>query len=96
MSSQSTDEQKSPTSYTFELSPGRSTRYNAGPYDQKAQMPRYAFEVSLPQHVTNQFEYNQFLMGNEGSRIWVWDFKNKSSWPAFVSIFKDDVLVKYL
>lgn len=82
------------TDYTFELPPGGKTRYNAGSYDPKTQTPRYAFAVSLPSHVMHQFEFEQFLMGREDARLWVWDFRNKSTWPAFVSITKDGVLVK--
>ncbi len=79
--------------YTFELSPRSKTRYNAGPYDPQIHTPRYTIEVLLPEHVKHQLEMKQFLMGKEGSHLWVWDLENKSTWPAFISIKKDGVLV---
>ena len=84
----------SDTDYTFQLSPKGKTRYNAGPYDPETQLPRYQLEVSAPQHVKHQVELKQFLMGSEGNRIWVWDVENKSTWPVFVTITKDGVLVQ--
>ncbi len=80
--------------YTFQLSPGTKTRYNAGPYDQETCSPRYSLELSVPEHARRQVDVQQYLMGNEGSRIWVWDINNKSTWPVFIIIKKDGVLVR--
>ena len=80
--------------HTFQLPPHSKTRYNAGGYDQASHTPRYAYEALLPDHAKHLFEANQLLMGHEGRRIWVWDFENKSDWPAFISIFKNGVLVE--
>lgn len=82
--------------YTFELSPGRKSRYNAGPYDQDTGLPRYTIDVLAPDDVAkSKIEISQFLMGPEGSRLWVWDIVNKSTWPVFVIIKKDGVLVRH-
>mgnify|MGYP006094164141 CR=1 FL=1 len=80
--------------HTFQLPPRSKARHNAGGYDQDSHTPRYAYEVLLPDHVKHLLEAKQFLMGPEGRRIWVWDFENKSDWPAFISIFKNGVLVE--
>ncbi len=80
--------------YTFQLAPGKSTRHPAGPYDQETHSPRYEIEISVPSYVRHQIEVKQFLMGKEGSRIWVWDIKNNSTYPAFVIIKKDGALLR--
>jgi len=80
--------------YTFQLASGTSTRHSAGPYDQETNTPRYEIEISMPSHVRHQIKVEQFLMGNEGSRIWVCDIKNNSTWPAFIMIKKDGVLLR--
>ncbi len=80
--------------YTFQLGKKPKSRYNAGSYDQKSHTPKYEINVSIPEHVKNQIDIKQFLMGEEGSRIWVWDIENNSTWPAFISIIKDGLLVK--
>jgi hypothetical protein len=83
----------SESDYTFQLPPRGKTRYNAGPYDQTTQSPRYALDVSVPEHVRHEVDVKQFLMGSEGNRLWVWDIENKSTWPAFIIVKKDDILV---
>lgn len=80
--------------YTFQLNQKSKFRYNAGPYDLKTRTPWYEIEVSIPQHVKHQIEIKQFLMGDEESCIWVWDIVNNSTWPAFISIKKDGILIK--
>ena len=81
------------SNYTFQLDPGGKTRYNAGTYDQDAHTPRFRYEVLLPEHEKHRLDAKQFLMGPEGGRIWVWEFENRSTYPAFISIFKDGILV---
>jgi hypothetical protein len=81
--------------HTFVLSPGGKSRYNAGPYDQSTGLPRHTIDVLTPDDfVKSQVEISQFLMGPEGDRSWVWDIRNKSTWPVFVIIKKDGVLVR--
>ena len=82
------------TDYTFQLSPGGKARHNAGSYSQETCLPKYELEISIPEHAKNQVDIQQFLMGNEGSRTWVWEITNNSTWPAFCSVTKDGELVK--
>ena len=55
--------------------------------------PRYSIEVSAPGHVRHEIHVTQFLMGTEGNYTWVWDIENRSTWPAFIIIKKDGVLL---
>jgi hypothetical protein len=80
--------------YTFKLSPGGSTRYTAGPYSQETCAPRYEIKISVPRHVHNLIEIQQFLTGTEGNRTWGWDLKNRSNYLVFVIITKDGSLVR--
>jgi hypothetical protein len=82
-----------PTDYTFELSPGKKTRYSAGTYDRDKMQPRYTIEISAPVHVKNLIEVKQFLLQNAGGFEWAYDIHNKSTWPAFIIIKKNDVLL---
>lgn len=83
------------SNHTFELAPKGKTRYNAGAYDPKTRSPKYELEVLARDDVAySQVEIEQFLMGKEGSNLWVWDIKNNSTWPIFVSITKDGVLIE--
>lgn len=79
--------------YTFQLNQNSKFRYNAGSYDQESQTPKYKIDVSIPEHVKNQIKIKQFLMGEKGDNLWVWDIENNSTYPAFISIKKDDRLV---
>ncbi|MCX5888200.1 MAG: hypothetical protein NTY36_01950 [Deltaproteobacteria bacterium] len=81
--------------YTFSLSPGNKTRYMAGPFDAETRKPHYEIFVSIPAHVRNQVEIEQVFMGTPENRLWVWDIRNKSSWPAFITIKKDGEKVEY-
>ena len=80
--------------YTFMLSAGAKFRYNAGAYDRTMNTPHFEMEVSVPSHARNQIQTKQFLMGTEGNYIWVWDVENNSTWPAFLIVRKNGVLVK--
>lgn len=80
--------------YTFYLQPGGKTRWAAGSYDIKTQQPHYEIEISVPKHVRDQVEVNQFLLGTPDRCQWVWDINNRSSWPAFVVVKKDGELMR--
>lgn len=80
--------------YTFILSEKSKIRYNAGSYNDKTKTPEYKIDVLTIKDLKNQIVISQFLMGKEDSYIWVWDLENKSTWPAFVSIMRDGILVK--
>lgn len=80
--------------FTFKVSPREKSRYNAGPYDAKTQSPRYTLEISIPEHVKHLVVIQQFLMGGENNRIWVWDIESKSSWPAFIIVRRDGELMR--
>ena len=80
--------------YTFELFPGIKTRHVAGSYDQKKGTPRYTIDAMVPSDAISLISISQFLMGKDGNRIWVWDIKNNSTWPAFIVVKKDGLLMK--
>jgi hypothetical protein len=83
------------TDYSFVLQPKSKCRYNAGAYDPATQRPRFQYALSAPsEQYRDQIDVNQFLMGSPDSRLWVWDFHNKTTWPVFVKIFKDGELVR--
>ncbi len=79
--------------FTFELSPGAKTRHVAGAYDQATSTPKYTIEISAPSHVLDQVEVKQFLIENAGGVNWGWSIQNKSTWPTFVIVKKDGVLM---
>jgi hypothetical protein len=83
-----------PKDYSFLLSPGGKTRYIAGAFDYEKREPHYEIEVSIPHHVRDQVEMNQVLLGSPQKNQWGWDIHNKSSWPAFIIVKKDGILVK--
>ncbi len=80
--------------YTLCLSPGGKTRYAVGPYDRESQTPRYTIEISIFQHVKHQVAVKQFLLGSGNQYQWAYEIHNKSSYPAFIIIKKDNVIVK--
>lgn len=79
--------------YTFCLMPGEKTRWIAGPFDAETRKPHYEIDISIPPHVREQVEVNQFLSGTPENCQWAWEFKNNSAWPAFVIIKKDGEIV---
>ena len=87
-------DQNDPKDYSFLLSTGIKTRYIAGEFDYDKREPHYEIEISVPHHVRDQIEVPQFLLGSPQKCQWGWDIHNKSSWPAFVIVKKDGVLVK--
>ena len=82
-----------PTDYSFPLGPGGKTRYIAGTYDYEKCKPKYEIEISVPKHVRDQVEVNQFLLGSPQKSQWGWDIHNKSSYLSFIIVKKDGVVV---
>jgi len=80
--------------YTFCLMPGIKMRHIGGPYNVETRKPSYELHVSVPSHVRDQVEVNQVLLGTPENCKWAWDLKNKSRWPAFVTIKKDGQMIK--
>ena len=80
--------------YSFSLAPGGKTRYIAGAIDYEKRTPHYDIDISVPQHVRDQVEVKQFLLGSPQNCQLGWDIHNKSSWPALVVVRKDGVLLK--
>ncbi len=79
--------------FTFELPSSGKTRYSAGKYDQGTATPKYTIEISASSHVRDQVNVKQFLVGGAGEVTWGWEIQNKSTWPAFIIVKKDGVLV---
>lgn len=74
------------------LSPGSQFRRQAGPYDLDTGRPRYAVEVSAPDEQARlQVEDNSQIMGVPGMHFYVWDIKNGSSRPVFLTLTVDGV-----
>lgn len=80
--------------YSFLLGPGKRIRKIAGQYDVKLHKPHYEIEINVLEHVRNQIEINQVLVGDEEYCQWAWDIKNNSTWPAFITIKKDGIILK--
>jgi len=80
--------------YTLSLSPREKRRFAAGKYDTENQKPFYEMEINCPKHVRNQVEYDQFLLGTPDNCQWAYKFHNKSSYPVFIIIKKDGVLIR--
>ena len=81
--------------YTFQLAPGAKTRHNAGSYDPNLYLPKYEIEVMTPDDfVRSKVQVNQVLMGTKGSHFLVFDIQNNSTWPVFIQVKKDGVLVE--
>lgn len=79
--------------YTLMVDPRRSGRRNAGPYDPKTNTPRYeeAFDAPSPE-ARRSFHIESKVMGTEGNYLWVWEFRNDSTWPIFLTLKKDGVV----
>lgn len=82
-----------PKDYSFLLNPNQKKRYIAGSYDPKNHRPIYEIEIDVPKHVKNQVSEKQILVGTPENCQWGWDIENNSSWPAYVVIKKDGVLI---
>ncbi len=83
-----------PKDYSFILSPNQKLRHIAGTFDYDKKQPHYEIDISVPQHVRNQVEVNQIIVGSPENCQWGWDLSNKSTWPAFVTIKCDGVIMK--
>lgn len=76
------------------LAPGSRFRRQAGPYNLDTGRPRYAVLVSAPdEQAQRQVEDNSQIMGSPGSHFYVWDIKNDSTWPVFLTLTVDGVPV---
>lgn len=76
------------------LPPGARFRRQAGPYDLESQSPRYSFQVSAPdEQAKRQVVDNSEVMGAPGRHFYVWDIKNNSTWPVFLTLTVDGVPV---
>ena len=79
--------------YTFCLMPGIKTKWS-GEYDPAVARPSYDIRISAGPDCRELITLSQVLM-YQGT-LWVYELKNGSTWPAFVSILKDGVLVPWL
>ena len=72
---------------TITLSPGARFRRQAGQYDLDAGCPRYSVQVSAPdEQARRQVEDHSQIMGASGSHFYVWDIKNGSTRPVFLTL----------
>lgn len=79
--------------FTFELPPRGKTRYGAGQYDKATASPKYTIEVSVPLHVRDKVTVAHFLIQTVSGLTWGWEIHNDSTWPAFVIVKRDGVLL---
>ena len=77
--------------YTFVLDPGGRFTYNAGSYDPSTNTPQYVITVSNPDK--SSVECKQEIIQIKDVLVWIWDFNNRTSSTAFISIEKDGVLL---
>lgn len=76
------------------LHPGSRFRQQAGPYDLDTGRPRYAVQVLAPdEQARRQVEDNSLIMGTPGKHFYVWDIKNGSTWPVFLTLTVDGVAI---
>jgi len=67
------------------LDPKRETVLSA-PYDLKTRLPRVALRINVPKHVRSQVEVKEELLGKPERCIQTWRVKNRSEWPAFLTL----------
>ncbi|MDA3140167.1 hypothetical protein [Vibrio metschnikovii] len=80
--------------FTLQVAPKSQARYNAGSYDPILYMPKYDVEMFTPyQDVQGQVDINRVVMGSKGAHFLVLEIKNNSTWPVFLSVTKDGVLM---
>lgn len=76
------------------LPPGGRFRRQAGPYHLDTGQPRYAFHVCGPdEQACRLVEDHSQIMGVPGNNFYVWDIKNLSTWPVFLTLSVDEVPV---
>jgi hypothetical protein len=80
--------------FSFVVGAKTKIRYAAGPYDKVGRSPHYEISWSIWKNETDNVEAEQFLMGKEGNYTWVWDIKNNSTWPAFITVKCDGVIIQ--
>jgi hypothetical protein len=84
----------SASDYTIVLPPNANTLFNAGKYNPSSDHPKYTINVKVPTHVENQIDLEQYLTGTGGNYRWIWCIKNRSIWPAFITVTADGILVR--
>jgi hypothetical protein len=78
------------TNARIEIAPGGKFRRQAGPYDIKTRLPRYDFEVvAADADALRRVVDDSQIMGSADNHFWVWDIKNKSTTPVFITLTKD-------
>ncbi|MDH1657061.1 hypothetical protein N5E96_20455 [Pseudomonas mosselii] len=76
--------------HTIRLDPGARFRLQAGPYDLDTGRPHYAVKVNAPDDQTrHRVEDNSHIMGSPGQHFYVWDIKNASTFPVFLTLTVD-------
>lgn len=78
------------TNARIEIAPGGKFRRQAGPYDIKTRLPRYDFEVvAADADALRRVVDDSQIMGSTDNHFWVWDIKNNSTTPVFITLTKD-------
>lgn len=76
------------------LAPGSRFRKQAGPYDLDTARPHYDVQINArDEQARRQVEDNSQIMGAPGRHFYVWDIKNGSTWPVFLTLTVDGVTV---
>ncbi|MNQ72508.1 hypothetical protein D3C85_872160 [compost metagenome] len=78
------------TEAKIEIAPGGRFRRQAGPYDLNTRLPRYNFEVvAADADALRRVVNDSQIMGSADNHFWVWDIKNNSTTPVFITLTKD-------
>lgn len=78
------------TNAKIEIASGSRFRRQAGPYDLKTRLPRYGFEVvAIDDDAKRRVVDESDAMGSADNHFWVWDIKNNSGAPVFITLTKD-------
>lgn len=78
------------TKAKIEIAPDGKFRRQAGLYDIKTGLPRYDFEVvATDADSLWRVADNSQIMGSAENHFWVWDIKNNSTIPVFITFTKD-------
>ena len=79
--------------YTICLPPLEKTRYIAGWYDKENNTPLYTYDILILTDAKRDVEVKQYLHPSGNKYKWGYEFHNKSQYHAFISIYKDGVLI---
>lgn len=80
------------TDHRITLDPGARFRRQAGPYNLETRSPQYGVQVcARDEQARRQVEDSSQIMGVPGGHFYVWDIKNGSSWPVFLTLTVDGV-----